>query len=298
MNRLLTSCVVTLICLMLCCYAGAAPDALVFKPAIPVPGLEPNPNYRTEDFNWISSHADFMYVTLGGYPNRTIAGRSWNSVTEEWSAPVEIGIGPEASGAWPSPDGNTLYYYTGSVGHIYRSQNDGTGWSAGEIVPNVNTQYGGASPVFNGQQLFIMTFFEFGNLDIGVSQYDADTDDFTASLPVTELNSPYTDIVTWVSSDGDSMIFSSNRPGGYGSSDLYSATWDQQLGQWGDITNLGPSINTVADECSGRVAADAGLFFFERRPSASEWYLMQSEIVPEPATLSLLALGGLIFCRK
>ena len=82
---------------MLCCCANAsmAVDFMPadFMPAVPMPGLDPNPNPANEDFNWVSSHADFMYVTLGHYPNRRIASRSWDGVAEAWSAPVDIGIG-------------------------------------------------------------------------------------------------------------------------------------------------------------------------------------------------------------
>jgi hypothetical protein len=42
------------------------------------------------------------------------------------------------------------------------------------------------------------------------------------------------------------MVFASNRPGGYGGYDLYSSVLIN--GKWSSATNLGPGINTAADE--------------------------------------------------
>jgi len=122
---------------------------LVLGPAVPVPGLAPNPNPGDEDFSWASADGRFVYVGLGHYTNRIIASRSWDEQAATWTPPVGIGIGPDSNAAYPSPDGNTIYY-NGSGG-INRSHWDGTSWSPGELVPNVNGgQYGNIDPVFNG----------------------------------------------------------------------------------------------------------------------------------------------------
>ncbi|MDR0509718.1 MAG: tetratricopeptide repeat protein [Rikenellaceae bacterium] len=47
---------------------------------------------------------------------------------------------------------------------------------------------------------------------------------------------------------GRSMIFSSDRPGGYGGMDLYVSRWDERLGRWGEPRNLGSGVNTGGDE--------------------------------------------------
>ncbi len=45
-----------------------------------------------------------------------------------------------------------------------------------------------------------------------------------------------------------SLVFSSNRPGGYGGMDLYVCHWDETARKWGDPVNLGPTVNTEGDE--------------------------------------------------
>lgn len=47
--------------------------------------------------------------------------------------------------------------------------------------------------------------------------------------------------------DGKTMIFSSDRPGGFGGADLYKTTLDEN-GKWTEPENLGPKINTQGDE--------------------------------------------------
>ncbi len=46
--------------------------------------------------------------------------------------------------------------------------------------------------------------------------------------------------------DGDRLVFTSNRPGGYGGFDLYYSLWDGK--QWGQPVNFGPTINSANDE--------------------------------------------------
>ncbi len=59
--------------------------------------------------------------------------------------------------------------------------------------------------------------------------------------------------------DGDRIYYASNRPGGYGGMDLY---YSQKInGQWGQPTNLGPSVNTDRNEIFPFIHADGTLFF-------------------------------------
>ncbi|MDH5610113.1 MAG: tetratricopeptide repeat protein, partial [Cyclobacteriaceae bacterium] len=63
-----------------------------------------------------------------------------------------------------------------------------------------------------------------------------------------------------MSPDGQTLYFSSNRPGGFGGTDLYSAKLNRR-GRWVDIRNLGPEINTPGDEMFPFISADGSLFF-------------------------------------
>lgn len=63
-----------------------------------------------------------------------------------------------------------------------------------------------------------------------------------------------------LSPDGATLYWASDRPGGFGGSDIYSATLNNR-GRWVDIRNLGPEINTAGDEAFPYVAEDGSLYF-------------------------------------
>ncbi len=75
------------------------------------------------------------------------------------------------------------------------------------------------------------------------------------------INQPDTwDSTPAFSPDGRTLYFSSNRKGGYGGLDIYSAQMDAR-GRFGKLRNLGPDINTSGDELFPYVA-DNGKFYF------------------------------------
>ena len=62
------------------------------------------------------------------------------------------------------------------------------------------------------------------------------------------------------SADGRTLYFASNRKGGYGGTDIYSAQMDTR-GRFSRVKNLGPDINTPGNESFPYVADDGKLYF-------------------------------------
>ena len=62
------------------------------------------------------------------------------------------------------------------------------------------------------------------------------------------------------SKNGKTLYFASNRRGGHGGVDLYSATLDAR-GNWGRVQNMGPIINTPGNEMFPFVSLDGRLYF-------------------------------------
>lgn len=60
--------------------------------------------------------------------------------------------------------------------------------------------------------------------------------------------------------DGKTLYFSSNRPGGFGGNDLWSATMDSR-GRFTRVKNLGADINTAGDEMFPYVADNGKMYF-------------------------------------
>ncbi|HZY80430.1 MAG TPA: OmpA family protein [Cyclobacteriaceae bacterium] len=62
------------------------------------------------------------------------------------------------------------------------------------------------------------------------------------------------------SPDGRTLYFASNRPGGFGGLDIYSAQMDSR-GRFGRVKNLGAEINTPGDEMFPYVAENGKMYF-------------------------------------
>jgi hypothetical protein len=77
------------------------------------------------------------------------------------------------------------------------------------------------------------------------------------------INSPYSDKYPSISPDGLLLFFTSNRPGGYGSVDLYMVRRSSIKDPWGEPMNLGPFINTPAIEECARISVDGSTLYWD-----------------------------------
>ena len=81
----------------------------------------------------------------------------------------------------------------------------------------------------------------------------------------TMLGTAVNDPLTWestpaFSSDGRTLYFASDRPGGFGGIDLYSVRMTSR-GRFSNAKNLGPEINTPGDELFPFISDDGNLYF-------------------------------------
>ena len=76
------------------------------------------------------------------------------------------------------------------------------------------------------------------------------------------VNSTSMDRAPAISKDGLSLYFSSTRPGGFGMEDIYVSQRETRDSEWGPPTNLGPIINTTANELVPALSRDGHLLFF------------------------------------
>jgi len=108
----------------------------------------------------------------------------------------------------------------------------------------------------------------YGDVDLWVTTRRARDAEWTQPVNLgPAINSPYWDGEPAISSDGLSLYFASNRPGGYGSSDIYVATRATTRDEWGPPINLGPSVNSASTEGDPSISADGlTLFVSASRP--------------------------------
>lgn len=76
------------------------------------------------------------------------------------------------------------------------------------------------------------------------------------------INTAYSESNPYIAADESYLIFFSDRPGGYGRSDLYIS--HRRDGRWTEPLNLGPRINTPDAEFCPLISPGGRYFFFSR----------------------------------
>jgi hypothetical protein len=78
------------------------------------------------------------------------------------------------------------------------------------------------------------------------------------------VNSPFQERSPALSPDKLSLYFTSDRPGGFGGSDLYVSRRDCLECPFGPAVNLGPNINTPGNDGTTQVSKDGKLLLYSR----------------------------------
>ena len=85
-----------------------------------------------------------------------------------------------------------------------------------------------------------------------------------------DVNSAFEDLAPHLSSDGLALYFASTRPDSLGGEDLWVSRRASRHDLWGPATDLGPAINTAANERSPALSLNRRLLFFATdRPGGS-----------------------------
>jgi hypothetical protein len=114
---------------------------------------------------------------------------------------------------------------------------------------------------YNGKELFIYRSDKYdGNLYVTRFKNGRWT-------PIVRLNdrinTKFWESHASVSSDGKTLYFTSNRKGGYGGLDIYTATrTDTNTNDWANVTNIGQDINSQYNEETPFISHDGSTLFF------------------------------------
>ena len=228
-----------------------------------------------ENFILFSASGTELYYGVGGAPHGVIL--TMREHEGRWSEPVTAPFsGRYSAEAGLSPDGNRIVLSMGVPP-------DGTGppqgnWQAWFVD---RTSSGWSEPFNPGPPLnsddFSLDyptlaadgsvyFFSGsrpegqGNGDIWKSSWNPDGYAEPQNLGAV-INSEHWDIDPYISPAQDFLVFASNRPGGVGGFDLYVARRDE-TGGWSEPRNLGPEVNSTADEFHPFVSLDGNYLFF------------------------------------
>ncbi|MBA3679649.1 MAG: PD40 domain-containing protein [Bacteroidetes bacterium] len=140
-------------------------------------------------------------------------------------------------------------------------------------LDNINSKNNDAAISLSqdGQRLFIYKDDAEGHGDIYESYLVGETFTFPTKLKG-QVNTISQEGHCSLSPDGKTLYFTSDRPGGFGGRDIYRAKLLSDS-TWGNIVNLGDSINTKYDEDSPFIHPDgSSLFFSSNGPKSAGGY--------------------------
>jgi tetratricopeptide (TPR) repeat protein len=98
------------------------------------------------------------------------------------------------------------------------------------------------------------------NSDIWISNFDGVRWEPARKLKK-DINTKYWEAHGYITEDGSTLVFSSDRPGGFGGLDLYISTLGPN-GEWGTPVNMGPEINTPFNDDRPFLIDNGKLLFF------------------------------------
>lgn len=187
-------------------------------------------------------------------------------------APGVISTGDSETTLELSPDGKTAYFLRNAPNFafwtIYESHLKNGQWSRPEIAP-FSGRYMDADPFItaDGKQLFFISNRPVDpkaeqpndNFDIWVMDRGPQGEWSQPRHLEAPVNSPASEYYPRASADG-TLYFGSERPGGLGQADLWRCRF--QDGHYQPAENLGPAINSAAEEYEPYVTPKGDMLIF------------------------------------
>ena len=174
-----------------------------------------------------------------------------------------------------SPDGLALYFVSdrpGGYGNfdIYESRRIATKepWSEPKNLGEaVNSSAFDTDPSISADNLTLYFASKrgggYGGIDIWRTTRKTTKDPWKIPVAMaTEINSQSQDEMPYISSDGLVLLFSSNRPGGYGGSDIYLSRRKTTYETWSKPVNLGTVVNSRTADISPFISTSGSAIFF------------------------------------
>jgi serine/threonine protein kinase/Tol biopolymer transport system component/tetratricopeptide (TPR) repeat protein len=200
-----------------------------------------------------------------------------------FGTPTNLGpaVNSPSGGLMPyvSPDGLELYFSSNRPGGyggfdiwVARRANVQDPWGAPiNLGPPVNTEASEAVTGISADGLTLYVHYappRYGSQDLSTSTRATKDAPWHPRVDLGPgVNSPYTDRKAVISADNRELYFTSDRPGGYGSMDIWVGTRASDGDPWEPPENPGPTINTPYQDWCGWVSPDGlTLFLVSDRP--------------------------------
>lgn len=145
---------------------------------------------------------------------------------------------------------------------VFEAEKSGGNWKkAKNIGSPINSKYSESNLTLSPDGKILFIYRDEGNGDIYESTKGIDGKWSEPKALPGIINSSYRESSVSITPDGSTLYFASERPGGYGGSDIYLCLKDSK-GEWSRVKNLGGNINTERDEDGPFISFDAKTMYF------------------------------------
>ncbi|MCL5279188.1 MAG: protein kinase [Planctomycetes bacterium] len=237
-----------------------------------------------------------MYITSnrgGGQGGSDLWVCRRASPEDDWGAPENLGpvvnSAKDEIKASITGDGLELYFYSNRPGwrtYVTKRATRDSPWGPATLLgPGVNSSSVitcDPSVTADGLELYF-TYWPggYGQGDFYVSQRATTQDPWGPAADLgPAVNSPANERWLWISPDGLLLFFHCNRPGGYGSYDVWMTKRASRSAPWEPAVNLGPKINGPLDDGMMCLAPDGSALYFGRGSGNTNTSILKAPILP------------------
>ena len=256
-------------------YLGQTPPGST--PEIFAPGLicESGKEQRESNGSFSSDGKTFCCLKASGVYMTQETEAGWMPLERIQSIP---GDSSKAWAPYVSPDGKAIFFSNEDLNVTRKTEN---GWSWPQRIPepvnSASEEFGFGLAADNTLYFCSHRPGGQGGCDLWVAPCADGTWPKVTNIGDT-INTAHNDCGAAIAPDQSFMVFWSNRPGGYGTYDLY-VSLRQPDGNWSKPQNLGKKINTRAYEMAASISPDGKYLFFTRYGREADIYWVDLQAV-------------------
>ncbi len=265
------------------------------EPVLFAPGIVSTSFFEHSSPEFSKDGNEVFWTVIPGAPGSEAIVKYSKQENGIWTLPQKVDFLGGIDDMYPiyAFDDSKIYFSSSKTNPADSSKKERGIW----FVEKTSSGYSSAQYIgFDSLDVYGLTVAQSSNLyfmaqNIGVpGKYDLYYSNFSngkygkpVKLPE-PINTEYYEDNPCLADDESFMIFESNRPGGFGSTDLYISI--NKNGKWGEPKNLGAKINTSNAERFAKFSRDKKYFFFgSNKYHGFDIYWIDAKVIREAADI-------------